>query len=136
MVRIRDASADEAPALEALQRRSSDVWPEYREQFCRQVLIPEVGPFRPARTKLIDRVVHELPPQRQPFERRVYFAGERSKFVAVVSQQGVHQRRLREEGSKASVDFPAEALVTRRNRGGMANHDDHFHLKGVSEPLA
>jgi hypothetical protein len=32
MVRIRDASADEAPVLEALQRRSSDIWPEYREQ--------------------------------------------------------------------------------------------------------
>ncbi len=32
MLRIRDATAVEAPALEALQRRSSDVWPEYREQ--------------------------------------------------------------------------------------------------------
>lgn len=32
MVRIRDATADEAPILEALQRRSSDVWPECREQ--------------------------------------------------------------------------------------------------------
>jgi GNAT superfamily N-acetyltransferase len=32
LVRIRDAASDEAPALEALQRRSSDVWPEYREQ--------------------------------------------------------------------------------------------------------
>jgi GNAT superfamily N-acetyltransferase len=32
MLRIRDATAGEAPLLEALQRRSSDVWPEYREQ--------------------------------------------------------------------------------------------------------
>jgi GNAT superfamily N-acetyltransferase len=32
MPRIRDAMATEAPALEALQRRSSDVWEEYREQ--------------------------------------------------------------------------------------------------------
>lgn len=32
MVRIRHAEATEAPALEALQRRSSDVWAEYREQ--------------------------------------------------------------------------------------------------------
>ena len=32
MVRIRDASADEAPVLEGLQRRSSGIWPEYREQ--------------------------------------------------------------------------------------------------------
>jgi GNAT superfamily N-acetyltransferase len=31
-VRIRDADAGEAPTLEALQRRSSDVWQEYREQ--------------------------------------------------------------------------------------------------------
>jgi lactoylglutathione lyase len=30
--RIRDAVSDEATALEALQRRSSDVWEEYREQ--------------------------------------------------------------------------------------------------------
>jgi GNAT superfamily N-acetyltransferase len=30
-VAIRDASPTEAPALEALQRRSSDVWPEYRD---------------------------------------------------------------------------------------------------------
>ena len=30
-MRIRDAGADEAPALEALQRRSSDVWAEYQE---------------------------------------------------------------------------------------------------------
>jgi hypothetical protein len=66
----------------------------------------------------------------------VHFARERSNFVAVVSQQGVHERRLREEGSNARVDFPAQALVTRRNRSGMANQDDHFHLKGVSEPLA
>src|SRR5204863_5873851 len=29
---IRDARADEALALEALQRRSSDVWEEYRAQ--------------------------------------------------------------------------------------------------------
>ena len=29
---IRDAEPTEAPALEALQRRSSDVWAEYREQ--------------------------------------------------------------------------------------------------------
>ena len=29
---IRDAEPDEARALEALQRRSSDVWEEYREQ--------------------------------------------------------------------------------------------------------
>ena len=32
MPSIRDATAGEAPALEALQRRSSDVWEEYREQ--------------------------------------------------------------------------------------------------------
>jgi GNAT superfamily N-acetyltransferase len=32
MVRIRDAIAGEAPTLEMLQRRSSDIWPEYREQ--------------------------------------------------------------------------------------------------------
>ena len=31
-VLIRDAAPNEAPALEALQRRSSDVWAEYREQ--------------------------------------------------------------------------------------------------------
>jgi GNAT superfamily N-acetyltransferase len=31
VVRIRDATTTEAPLLEALQRRSSDVWPEYRE---------------------------------------------------------------------------------------------------------
>jgi GNAT superfamily N-acetyltransferase len=31
-LRIRNATATEAPALEALQRRSSDVWEEYREQ--------------------------------------------------------------------------------------------------------
>jgi GNAT superfamily N-acetyltransferase len=31
-VRIRDAAAGEAPTLEALQRRSSDVWEAYREQ--------------------------------------------------------------------------------------------------------
>ncbi len=31
-VSIRAAAASEAPALEALQRRSSDVWEEYREQ--------------------------------------------------------------------------------------------------------
>jgi len=31
-MRIRDANDDEAPQLEALQRRSSDVWEEYREQ--------------------------------------------------------------------------------------------------------
>jgi GNAT superfamily N-acetyltransferase len=30
--KIRDAAANEAPALEALQRRSSDVWEEYRDQ--------------------------------------------------------------------------------------------------------
>jgi len=30
--RIRNAAATEAPVLEALQRRSSDVWEEYREQ--------------------------------------------------------------------------------------------------------
>lgn len=30
MTTFRDARADEAPALEALQRRSSDVWEEYR----------------------------------------------------------------------------------------------------------
>jgi GNAT superfamily N-acetyltransferase len=29
---IRNATATEAPVLEALQRRSSDVWAEYREQ--------------------------------------------------------------------------------------------------------
>jgi hypothetical protein len=32
VLRIRNATATEAPALEALQRRSSDVWEEYREQ--------------------------------------------------------------------------------------------------------
>src|SRR4051812_9125844 len=32
MATIRDATVEEAPALEALQRRSSDVWEEYREQ--------------------------------------------------------------------------------------------------------
>lgn len=32
MVRIRHATATEGPALESLQRRSSDVWEEYREQ--------------------------------------------------------------------------------------------------------
>jgi predicted N-acetyltransferase YhbS len=31
-VLIRDAEPTEAPALEALQRRSSDVWAEYRDQ--------------------------------------------------------------------------------------------------------
>jgi GNAT superfamily N-acetyltransferase len=31
-MRIRPASATEAPALEALQRRSSDVWEDYRAQ--------------------------------------------------------------------------------------------------------
>jgi GNAT superfamily N-acetyltransferase len=32
VLRIRNATATEAPALEALQRRSSDVWEAYREQ--------------------------------------------------------------------------------------------------------
>ena len=32
MIRLRDAAADEADALERLQRRSSDVWEEYRQQ--------------------------------------------------------------------------------------------------------
>ena len=32
MIRLRDAAADEAEALEGLQRRSSDVWAAYREQ--------------------------------------------------------------------------------------------------------
>ena len=32
MITLRDAAADEAAALEALQRRSSDVWEAYREQ--------------------------------------------------------------------------------------------------------
>jgi GNAT superfamily N-acetyltransferase len=32
VVTIRDAAAGEAPVLEALQRRSSDVWEAYREQ--------------------------------------------------------------------------------------------------------
>ena len=31
-MRIRDAKRDEAAVLEALQRRSSDVWEQYREQ--------------------------------------------------------------------------------------------------------
>jgi GNAT superfamily N-acetyltransferase len=31
-MRIRDANRQEVPALEALQRRSSDVWEQYREQ--------------------------------------------------------------------------------------------------------
>lgn len=32
MIRLRDGGADEAEALEGLQRRSSDVWAAYREQ--------------------------------------------------------------------------------------------------------
>jgi GNAT superfamily N-acetyltransferase len=32
MTRIREAAAGEAPVLEALQRRSSDIWVEYRER--------------------------------------------------------------------------------------------------------
>ena len=32
VLRIRNATATEAPALEALQRRSSDIWEQYREQ--------------------------------------------------------------------------------------------------------
>ena len=32
VLRIRNATATEAPTLEALQRRSSDVWEEYRQQ--------------------------------------------------------------------------------------------------------
>ena len=32
VLKIRDATATEAPVLEALQRRSSDVWEAYREQ--------------------------------------------------------------------------------------------------------
>jgi GNAT superfamily N-acetyltransferase len=32
VIRLRDAAADEAEALEGLQRRSSDVWEAYREQ--------------------------------------------------------------------------------------------------------
>jgi GNAT superfamily N-acetyltransferase len=32
VLRIRNATATEAPVLEALQRRSSDVWEDYREQ--------------------------------------------------------------------------------------------------------
>ena len=32
VLRIRNATATEAPVLEALQRRSSDVWEAYREQ--------------------------------------------------------------------------------------------------------
>jgi len=32
VLRIRDATATEASALEALQRRSSDIWEQYREQ--------------------------------------------------------------------------------------------------------
>lgn len=32
VLRIRNATATEAPALEALQRRSSHVWEQYREQ--------------------------------------------------------------------------------------------------------
>jgi GNAT superfamily N-acetyltransferase len=32
VLRIRDATATDAPVLEALQRQSSDVWEEYREQ--------------------------------------------------------------------------------------------------------
>jgi GNAT superfamily N-acetyltransferase len=31
MLRIRDATSVERPMLEALQRRSSDIWPEYRQ---------------------------------------------------------------------------------------------------------
>ena len=31
-LKIRDAAATEATTLEALQRRSSDIWEEYREQ--------------------------------------------------------------------------------------------------------
>jgi hypothetical protein len=32
VIRLRDANRAEAPALEALQRRSSDVWQAYRQQ--------------------------------------------------------------------------------------------------------
>jgi GNAT superfamily N-acetyltransferase len=32
IMRIRDATAGEAHRLEALQRRSSDIWPQYRDQ--------------------------------------------------------------------------------------------------------
>ena len=32
VLKIRNATATEAPVLEALQRRSSDVWEDYREQ--------------------------------------------------------------------------------------------------------
>jgi hypothetical protein len=32
VLRIRNATATEAPALEALRRRSSDVWAAYHEQ--------------------------------------------------------------------------------------------------------
>jgi ribosomal protein S18 acetylase RimI-like enzyme len=39
---VRDAGADEAPALEALQRRSSGVWVEYRAQLAAHPEVIEV----------------------------------------------------------------------------------------------
>jgi GNAT superfamily N-acetyltransferase len=41
---IRDASEGEGPALELLQRRSADIWPEYREQLAADpdaIVLPE-----------------------------------------------------------------------------------------------
>jgi GNAT superfamily N-acetyltransferase len=43
--KIRDAAPTEVPALEALQRRSSDVWDEYRAQLAAH---PEVFELPPA----------------------------------------------------------------------------------------
>jgi hypothetical protein len=49
VVRIRDATAREAHALEELQRRSSDIWPQYRdERVGFEVVGEEVTRFGPA----------------------------------------------------------------------------------------
>ena len=43
-MRIRDSRPGEAPALEALQRRASDVWEEYREELAAHpeaIAVPE-----------------------------------------------------------------------------------------------
>jgi hypothetical protein len=43
-VRIRDAKAADAPILEALQRRSSDVWEQYRRQLTAHPEAIELSP--------------------------------------------------------------------------------------------
>jgi GNAT superfamily N-acetyltransferase len=43
-MRIRDAAATESPALEALQRRSSDVWEQYRDQLTEHPDAIELAP--------------------------------------------------------------------------------------------